>query len=107
MLTVETVFKSRDYMTPEQLTIANEFEQMIETEYALCCREMKRANTEAVTRNKTANIDEERAIDYSCSEIDAIHGYWYNRLFSIIKIIEHRNPQLSKELEQKYLHHEQ
>lgn len=39
---VSNVFKNQQYMTPEQLSIAHEFQNMIEAEYALCAGEMKK-----------------------------------------------------------------
>ncbi|MBD6620544.1 hypothetical protein FNW02_33415 [Komarekiella sp. 'clone 1'] len=100
------VFKNQEYMTPEQLSIAEEFQKMIEAEYALCTGEMKKAN-KAAFGDESTNSDEELSTDYACSEIDAIRKYWYNRLFNLIQLIEYRNPQLTEELANKYLNNEQ
>lgn len=101
------VFKNQEYMTPEQLSIAEEFQKMIEAEYALCAGEMKKANIAAVSGATSINSDEKLSINYACLEIDAIREYWFNRLVSLMQIIEHRNPQFEKELAKKYLNNEQ
>jgi hypothetical protein len=100
------VFKNWEYMTTEQLSIAEEFQKMIETEYALCAGEMKKAN-KAAFGDESTNSDEKLSIDYAGLEIDVIRKYWYNRLFSLIQLIEYRNPQLTEELAKKYLNNEQ
>jgi hypothetical protein len=104
---INEVFKNQRYMTPEQLNIAEEFQNTIEVEYALCAGEMKKANIAAARDDTSTNSDEELSIDYACSEIDAIRKYWYNRLLSLIQLIEHRNPQLTEKLANKYLNNEQ
>jgi hypothetical protein len=101
------VFKNQSYMTPEQLNIAEEFQKTIEAEYALCAGEMKKANIAAASGATSTNSDEKLSINYACLEIDAIREYWFNRLVRLIQIIEHRNPQLEKELAKKYLNNEQ
>ncbi|BAB77467.1 hypothetical protein ACN23B_30605 (plasmid) [Anabaena sp. FACHB-709] len=104
---ISDVFKNQQYMTPEQLSIAHEFQKMIENEYALCAREMKKANQAAVSKPISTNPDEKLSINYAGLEIDAIREYWFNRLVSLIQVIENRNPQLNKELANKYLNNEQ
>lgn len=97
------MFKNQNYMTSEQQNIADDFVKMIEEEYALCVREMKKANKAAMSSKTLDNSDEELSINYACLEIDAIREYWFNRLNSLINIIECRNPLLSSELRNKYL----
>ncbi|MBG1242593.1 hypothetical protein [Nostoc sp. NZL] len=104
---INEVFKNQRYMTPEQLNIAQEFQKTIEAEYALCAGEMKKAKKAAASGATSTNSDEKLSINYACLEIDAIREYWFNRLVSLIQIIEHRNPQLEKELANKYLNNEQ
>jgi hypothetical protein len=100
------VFKNQDYMTTEQQNIAEEFQQMIEAEYALCTSQMKKTNQLATSGITSTNSDEKISINYACLEIDAIREYWMNRLVAMMQIVEKRNPVLAKELASKYLNHE-
>ncbi|MBW4564908.1 MAG: hypothetical protein KME32_28050 [Mojavia pulchra JT2-VF2] len=103
---ISNVFKNQQYMTPEQLSIAHEFQNLIEAEYALCTVEMKRANQAAASKATSTNPDEKQSVNYACSEIDAIRKYWYNRLLHLIQLIEYRDPHLTEELASKYLNNE-
>ncbi|QLE46417.1 hypothetical protein FD723_40105 (plasmid) [Nostoc sp. C052] len=104
--TTDKVFKNQEYMNSEQLLIAEKFETMIEGEYKLCATQMKQANKAANPKDKP--IDSTRiSVNYACLEIDAIREYWFNRLIAIAQIIEHRNPQLAKDLSKKYLTNEE
>jgi hypothetical protein len=101
------MFKNKDYMTPDQQTIAEEFEKMIEAEYALCTSQMKKANKSAMSGIESTNPDEKISINYACLEIDAIREYWFNRLVAMMQITEKRNSTLAKQLAKKYLINEQ
>ncbi|MEW5860062.1 MAG: hypothetical protein AB1861_22185 [Cyanobacteriota bacterium] len=94
---MEIIFKAQGRMTPKQLDIVEGFQEMIEAEYALCASEMAKASVAA---------SEELSSNYTCSEMDAIRRYWYTRLAALIQIIEYRNPQVGKELAEKYLNNE-
>lgn len=87
------IFKSQDKMTIKQQEIATEFEQMIESEYALCVSQIKKANS--VTNNPNSEL--------ANAEIDAINKYWQQRLGNLIELIEIKNYQLNKNLAMKYL----
>ncbi|MEB3219956.1 MAG: hypothetical protein VKN72_27505 [Nostocales cyanobacterium 94392] len=90
-------------MTSEQQNIADDFMGMVEKEYALCVQEMNKANIAAMSGNSSDNSNEKLSINYACLEIDAIREYWFNRLVSLMQIIEKRNSLWSKELRNKYL----
>ncbi len=80
-------------MSLEQQAIATEFEQMIESEYALCASQIKKANSS--TNNPNSEL--------ANAEIDAINKYWQQRLGNLIEFIEIKNYQLNKTLAMKYL----
>lgn len=104
---LEEMFKSQPYMTPEQQTIAEDFTSMVETEYALCVKEIKRANSTIVLSAPTELGEEDnKNLDFANREIDYICKYWQLRLGNLVEFIETKNHHLNKELAKKYLKHE-
>jgi len=98
------MFRSQDYMNQEQRTVAEDFTDMIETEYALCVQEMRKANNAIVMDVPTGLTKEDnRRLDYANREIDSINKYWQIRLGHLIEFIETQNPKFNKELAIKYL----
>lgn len=89
-------------MTAEQQSIAEDFKNLVEIEYALCVREIRRTN-KAIVNVTVAQLDEQRKLDCANREIDAIQKYWQGRLGNLIKFIETKSITLNKELARKYL----
>ena len=96
------MFKCQEHMTDSQQQITDEFMGMIEDEYALCVREMNRANQAAYTTDSEDSV----GVNCACGEIDAIREYWYKRLLNLIETISWRNPKLVESLANKYLKNE-
>jgi hypothetical protein len=101
--TTNEIFKNREYMTPEQLAVAEEFEQMVVKEYQLCIANMRKANELANLESTSTESDTRMSINCAGLEIDAIREYWLNRFVAIVQTIEHRNPDLERKLRQSYL----
>jgi hypothetical protein len=97
------MFLSQDYMTTEQQGMAEDFLKMIENEYALCVREIKRANGAIVDSVRELDDEESRKVDLTNREIDSINKYWQVRLGHLIEFIETKNPKKNEELARKYL----
>jgi tmRNA-binding protein len=97
------MFRSKDYMTQEQQSITEDFLNMIETEYALCVQEIKRANGAIVD---SENDEENRKLDLTNREIDSISKYWQIRLGHLIEFIETKSHKKNEELARKYLSHQ-
>jgi hypothetical protein len=101
-----TLFKSQDFMTSEQHKYAQSFEETIEEEFALCAREMYKANKLACEKKITSRHitpEEKVGVNLASSEIDYIRKYWYNRLYALIEMLEWRNTELYEQLAAKYL----
>jgi tmRNA-binding protein len=90
-----SIFKARDYMTDEQLSIADSFQQLIESEYEICVAEILRTG-QAMRESKA--IDEGRKIELANREINSLHLYWQRRLFSLLEFLETQDYQFCKEL---------
>jgi hypothetical protein len=91
-------------MNQEQRTVAEDFTNMIETEYAFCVQEMRKANNAIVMDVPTGlTKEDDRRLDYANREIDSINKYWQIRLGHLIEFIETQNPKFNKELAIKYL----
>ncbi|MDF5722164.1 MAG: hypothetical protein PUP91_17090 [Rhizonema sp. PD37] len=101
------MFKSQKYMNQSQQSIAEEFLNMVETEYALCAKEIKRTRA-AIILEDSADLNPEslRQLDFANGEIDAISSYWQHRLGDLIAFLETKDYRLNQELAQKYLKHE-
>lgn len=89
-------------MTAEQQSIAEDFKNVLEAEYALCAREIRRTN-KAIVDITVAQLDEQHKLDCANREIDAIQKYWQNRLGNLIKLIDTKSIKLNEELAMKYL----
>ncbi len=100
-----TLFKSQQYMTPEQQTIALKFLGALEVEYALCVGEIQKAQA-AIADPINMSDEQARHLDFANREIDAIAKYWQQRLVSLIDFIETNNSKINKELAIKYLNHQ-
>ncbi|NEO33207.1 MAG: hypothetical protein F6K36_22835 [Symploca sp. SIO3C6] len=87
-------------MNVEQLQIAEDFTNMIETEYQLCVREIIRTG-QAITKASETEADEYRN-NLANREIDSLHSYWQRRLYCLIELLETKDRKLSEELKRKY-----
>jgi hypothetical protein len=104
------MFKCKEHMTQEQLTITNEFQDLIETEYALCVSEIRKINqaiANATARQNTHNPLPKSVgwSDKDCANqsFHSLHKYWQGRLDCLINFIAEKDYKLSEELAKKYL----
>lgn len=91
-----SIFRSQEHMNIEQLKIAEEFTNMIETEYQLCVKEIIRTG-QAITKA------DEYSNNIANREMDSLQVYWKRRLFSLLALLETRDIKLSEELKTRYL----
>ena len=96
------MFRCQEYMTPEQLIITEEFQNLIETEYALCAREIERIEKSYVWRSNRESI-EEAEVDCANLQLTSVQNYWQKRLDCIIDFVEKKDFKLGRELAVKYL----
>jgi FtsZ-binding cell division protein ZapB len=89
-------------MTPEQQGIAEEFENAIESEYALCVREIKK-NNQSIANNASSKTGSLDGVDCANLEIHSIKDYWEKRLDSLIDFIAKKDCNLNQQLAMKYL----
>lgn len=94
------MFKAKEYMTEKQKILVEAFEAGAEAEFALCAREMQKAN-QSIEWNTTDLSEQDQ--NFANSEIDALRKYWHNRLETLINLLSWRNPKLLEELSRKYL----
>lgn len=96
------MFRCQEFMTPEQQGIAEEFQNAIETEYALCVSEIQKIN-QALANNPAPESAGWHGIDCANREIDSIQKYWQRRLGQLIEFIETKDIKLNQQLARKYL----
>jgi hypothetical protein len=89
-------------MTPEQQGIAEEFQNAIESEYALCVREIKKIN-QAIANNPSPNTGSWTGVDCANSQIHSVKNYWEQRLDTLINFIAKKDYDLNQKLAIKYL----
>ncbi len=101
------IFRSQNYMNQKQQNFAKDFIDMIEPEYELCVREIRKAS-KAITVSSTEYLSDEeyRKVDLANREIDSIQMYWQNRLECLISFIETKSIKLNKEIAKNYLANE-
>jgi hypothetical protein len=94
-------------MTQEQQSIAEDFANLIEAEYELCVREIRRTK-KALHCPSTAELNDEDIVrvNFANSEIESLRRYWSLRLVNLIEFIERKNYKLGEELGRKYLYSE-
>ncbi len=96
------MFRCQEFMTQEQQGIAEDFQKLIEDEYALCVREIKKIN-QAIANNPSPKTGSWNGIDSANSEIHSIKSYWEQRLDSLIDFITKKDYNLNQRLAMKYL----
>ncbi len=96
------MFRCQEFMTPEQESIAEEFQNIIESEYALCVREIKRIN-QAIANNPSPQTGSWHGVDCANLQIYSIKDYWEQRLDSLIDFIAKKDYALNQQLAMKYL----
>ncbi len=96
------MFRCQEFMTPEQQGIAEEFQNAIESEYALCVREIKKIN-QSIANNPSPGTDSWHGVDCANLQIHSIKDYWEQRLDSLIDFIAKKDYQLNQNLAMKYL----
>ena len=96
------MFRCQEFMAPEQQCIAEEFQNAIEAEYALCVSEIKKIN-QAIANNPATESADLHGRDCANREIDSIQKYWQRRLGQLIEFIETKDIKLNQQLAEKYL----
>ncbi len=96
------MFRCQEFMTQEQQGIAEDFQNAIESEYALCVREIRKIN-QAIANNGVHENNKWSGTDCANLEIDSIQKYWYNRLNCLINFIATKDYKLNENLARKYL----
>jgi len=96
------MFVCREHMTEEQLTIAEQFQNSVETEYVLCVNEIKKIN-QAIANNPSPTPSAWHGVDCANFELHSIQKYWQNRLDCLINILREKDYKLNEELAKKYL----
>lgn len=89
-------------MTKEQQIIAEEFQNAIEDEYALCVREIKKIN-QAIANNPSPQTGDLPGVDCANLQIHSIKDYWEQRLDCLINFIAKKDYALNQQLAMKYL----
>jgi hypothetical protein len=89
-------------MTKEQQEIAAEFQNAIESEYALCVRKIKKIN-QAIANNGVHEPNKWSGTDCANLQIHSIKDYWEQRLDSLIDFIAKKDYALNQKLAMKYL----
>ncbi len=96
------MFRCQEFMTPEQQGIAEEFENAIESEYALCVREIKKIN-QSIANNASSKTGSFDGVDCANLQIHSIKDYWEKRLDSLIDFIAKKDYNFNQQLAMKYL----
>ncbi len=96
------MFRCQEFMTKEQQEIAAEFQNAIESEYALCVREIKKIN-QAIANNGVHEQNKWSGTDCANLQIHSIKDYWEQRLDSLIDFIAKKDDALNQQLAMKYL----
>ena len=96
------MFRCQEFMTQKQQSIAEEFQKAIESEYALCVREIKKIN-QAIANNPSPKTDNWHGVDCANLQIHSIKDYWEQRLDSLIDFIANKDSALNQQLAIKYL----
>ncbi len=89
-------------MTQEQLTIVQEFENAIETEYALCVSEIRKIN-QALANNPLPTSVGSSPQYHANLSFCSLHKYWQDRLDCMIDFLEKKDPKFHNKLANKYL----
>lgn len=97
-----TMFRCKEHMTQEQLTIAQEFQDAIEIEYALCVSEIRKIN-QAIANNSSPLSAAWNNKDCANSEFHSMQKYWQGRLDCLINLIAEKDYKLNERLADKYL----
>ena len=97
-----TMFRCEEHMTQEQQTIAQEFQDSIETESALCVSEIRKIN-QAIANNTSSESSSWN--DKKCANLSfhSLQKYWQHRLDCMIDFVVEKDYKLSEELAKKYL----
>ncbi len=96
------MFRCQEFMTQEQQNIVEEFQKAIESEYALCVREIKKIN-QTIANNSSPQTDSRHGVDCANLQIHSIKDYWEQRLDSLIDFIAKKDYNLNQQLAIKYL----
>ncbi len=96
------MFRCQEFMTQEQQSIAEEFQNAIESEYALCVREIQRIN-QAIANNPSPQTGSWHGVDCANLQIHSIKDYWEQRLDSLIDFIANKDSALNQQIAMKYL----
>lgn len=96
------MFRCQENMSQEQLIIAQEFQDTIEIEYALCVGEIRKIN-QAIANNPSSRASEWSDIDCANSEFHSMQKYWQGRLDCLINFLQEKDHQLNEQLAKKYL----
>lgn len=96
------MFRCTEYMSQEQLVVAQEFQDRIEIEYALCVSEIRKIN-QAITNNSSSESSSWSDKDCANQSFHSLHKYWQGRLDCLINFIAEKDYKLSEELAKKYL----
>jgi hypothetical protein len=96
------MFRCQEFMTPEQQGIAEEFQNAIESEYALCVREIVKIN-QAIANNGVHENNKWSGTDCANLQIHSIKVYWDDRLDCLINFLAKQDYKLHEELAIKYL----
>ena len=95
------MFNCQEYMDREQLNVVANFQDTIESEYALCVREIRKVN-KAFNYAKSSDWKEQHNLDCANLQIQSIASYWHRRLDCLIELIQTKDIKLNKTLAQKY-----
>lgn len=105
-----TMFRCTEHMTQEQLTIVQEFQDAIETEYALCVSEIRKINQAIASATARQNANNPSPNSSGWSDTDcanqsfcSLHKYWQDRLDCMIDFLEKKDPKFHNKLANKYL----
>jgi hypothetical protein len=89
-------------MTSEQQRIAEEFQNGIEAEYALCVSEIKKIN-QSIANNGVHEENKWSGTDCANLQIHSIKDYWEKRLDCLINFLVKKDYKLHQKLAMKYL----
>jgi len=96
------MFRCQGFMTPVQQYIAEEFQNAIEAEYALCVTEIRKIN-QSIANNGVHEKNTWSSTDCANLEIHSIKDYWEARLDCLIDFIAKKDYHLNERLAIKYL----
>ena len=89
-------------MTQEQQGIAEEFQNVIEAEYALCVGKIIKIS-QSIANNGVHEKNKWSGTDCANLQIHSIQKYWENRLYCFIDFIERQDYKLNEKLAMKHL----